>query len=388
MVSMSRVACLGFGLVMGACGGESSRTTQGQRTTDEDSALSGDYWIATPDQSYFVTVESATRALVGPEYGGPLGYTIEHHPGATLAWKTISERPGIEITGEYVLRSTAENDLAATTYAFDLATSRALVASGQWLCHGSNPVWNVAEGSAVEDTTPTEVKAFGDGVVEPWGYVGFMSERPVEAPLTPALELKVDGSPVSIAWGDAPSGLGSVLSGTIDDWPSLLGKTLELSGFVTASNGIVSPVLATQQVLDYGRHTGLVDFRSSLPADVTAWGVVHQSPGVISTCPDGCVYIGAGSGMGLRFQSPGPLLRVTSTSQGLGVALMWVGGTPTHMALQQGDGSALVTTDIPVPAISGDLFVLIRGPSPPEGYFCTQTTTGSAYLASVESTAG
>lgn len=385
-MSTSRVACLCLCLVVGACG-ESSDATDGEGNSS--SALSGDYWIATPDSGYYVTATSRTLALVGPAYGGPLEYSIEHHPGAPLGWKTISERPGLEITGEYVLRSTAENDIAGTTYAFDLDTNSTLVATGQWGCHGTNPMWSVAEGSVVEDSTPTEVKAFGDGVVvEPWGYVGFMSERPVEAPLTAALELKVDGSPVSIAWGDAPSGLGNVFAGTIADWTPLVGRTLELGGFVTASNGIASPVLATASVPDYSRHTGLVDFRGSLPTGVTAWGVTYQSPGVVSTCPEGCVILGGGSGMALRFQSPGSLLRVTSTFQGMSITLMSAGATPTNATLPQGDGTALITTDIPLSAISGDLYVLIRVGSPTPGLDCMPTISSTSFLATIESTAG
>jgi hypothetical protein len=418
-MSPFRIVSVAFSLTLAACGGESQKaggdgsggpgatggsaaggTGAGGTSAGGTSAggtgaavgsLSGDYWIeVSPSETYYLTVTSPTEALIGRPFEPPAGYRIEYHPGAPLGPAMAYGLSDVEMSGEYVLSPIADDsNLSANSYRYALERSADVTSARRAVrtlpCHVSSPTWTVYEATATRDTTPTLVRAEPEwGVAPPWGWLNAFAERPIAAPLAAALEVKADGAPVAVTWSDAPSGLGIGVGATIDDWPSFLGRTLELSGSVTATNGVPSPVLLSFDVLDFGMHTGPVALTGSIPSDVAAWGNPYvYAAGTFGNCPNGCASIGPGSGIGMRFIRPGASLRVTSTFRDLEMAFMTPGGTPTRAETPPGDGATLITADIPVPTGADDLFVTFQGPYPVNRRYCESGSLGG-YLASVE----
>ena len=416
-MSPFRIVSVALSLSLAACGGESQKAggdgsggpgatggsaaggtgaggTSAGGTGAAVGSLSGDYWIeVSPSETYYLTVTSPTEALIGRPFEPPAGYRIEYHPGAALGPAMAYGLADVEMSGEYVLIPVGDDtNLNADTYRYALEGSADVTSARRAVrtlpCHTSAPTWTVFEATATRDTTPTLVRAQPEwGVAPPWGFINAFAERPIAAPLAAALEVKADGAPVAVTWSDAPSGLGIGVGATIDDWPSFLGRTLELSGSVTATNGVPSPVLLSFDVLDFGMHTGRVAFTDSVPSDVAVWGDTFlYTPGVLGNCPDGCLALRRGGGVGIRFISPGPSLRVTSTFTDFSISFMTPGGTPTYAETPRGDGATLLTADIPLPSGVVDLFVAFVGAdtSIPAAGNCGSSPPSSAWLVSVE----
>jgi hypothetical protein len=365
MLRRFRVESLTLGVLLTACAGESSNASGGNGDATGGGSgvgdIAGDFWIeGTQSERYYLTVTSPTEALVGRPFQAPVGYTIEYHRGATLGSEMPSGTSDFVPSGEYVLRPTLAR-YGQTVFALELGAGndRARVATQSVYCHG-NGLWSVSEATLVRDTTPTEVRV-PEVLAPPWSWLSVFGERVFAAPLAAGIEVGADGAPVPLEWYDVDMGLGVGVGAVLDDWRSAMGRTLEFSGSITSTNGVDSPVSATLPVIDFGMQTGRISFESAVPEGVATWGNTgHYLIGEHGNCPDGCIGIGPGGGMGVRLAKPGPILRVVSTAN-MNVVFVLPGGTPTYATLPSGDGVNLVVADIPITSGLSDIFVSIEG---------------------------
>lgn len=302
--------------------------------------MPGEYLIDAPDlgdaSPIHVRILSTTSAIVTPRFGQARDFAIEELAEAELAVEPSEMGSSVtvpppEIHGHYVLRDVRAEERSRALRAIALSgTESASRQREALILHQvevepraclSSPVstWEGATGTASPDTAPTDVRLEAwtspGWPFLPWNTLRLQAAKPLgAAPET--VVAHVAGETASMIWREES---GSFF-GSFPGWPALAGRSVELSGSVTGTNAVLSPVSPyTVTPLDFGdvRATGL-DFTAP-PGELASWGdaaIAHAPPFAEPECPAGCLRISSGGGIAMRFAGPLSSIRVRHKGSG------------------------------------------------------------------------
>jgi hypothetical protein len=288
--------------------------------------LPGEYVIVVPalgEQSpVHVSVLSATEAVVTLRFAEPIPVTIEA-TGEPLAVGEVPPgdlyRPPPELSGAYMLRA---SDPSSPFLARTIALGPGLNAAGGReallmrevyreppRCLAAPRTWETSAGEMRPDTEGTETRLSWPTPFRPWDAIQLRAAKPLVG--APKLAVLSDGIEAVPRWYSE-----SKVShwGSLGGWTELGGRTLQVSGTVVATNGVESAVEpATIAIFDLGASRSEPLTFGSAPAGLATWApenVSHVPPGTDATCPAGCLRIGTGGAIGVRWQGPLASIRV------------------------------------------------------------------------------
>lgn len=143
----------------------------------------------------------------------------------------------------------------------------------------------------------------------PWGPVVLRSSRPLLPTLDGLTFQDADGKVLPSVWSSSPTeGYTTRARGDFEVWSGLAGKTITLSGSLTTSSGVASPVAPLSvKMFDFGvARTAPLSFTSGAVADLSSWGQpVQLPPGEPCEEANGCLSLSTGSGIAGRFSGQG-----------------------------------------------------------------------------------
>jgi hypothetical protein len=215
----------------------------------------------------------------------------------------------------------------------------------------------------------------------PWEPVVLRGSRPLLPTLDGLTFKDAEGQVLPGVWSSSPTeGYTTRVLGVFESWSAVVGKTITLSGSLTTSSGVASPVAPLSvKMLDFGpARTGPLSFTSGAVADLSSWGQPAQlSPGAPCNEENGCLSLPTGSGIAGRFSGQG------ITGLRIRRRLSDPAGTPgqpqdtrLHLRFAQRDGSAALVT-LPKSGAMADH--LVEFPQPTDEIFFVLSVPSASY---------